>query len=397
MKNLYLLLLSIVNFSAFAQDADPGYFINNSGSRIDCLINNIDWQDNPREFFYKSSEADSYIKADIATVKEFGIGLVKYVRANVDIDQSSEKMQTLSKDVKPVFERHTVFLNVLVDGTAKLYYYRNEDMRRYFYSINDRPIEQLIFKTYLREEEKMKQNTTFRMQLFTNVKCYDALLSSVQDLQYDRKELVEYFDKVNACKGDIQKEHAEVKKPSFNLKVQVVVNNSNFAVVSPQVFRAIDFGNITTIGFGFEAEYILAFHNYRWSLFSDPTYNSMKDEGVITSALLTDPEEDVSYNLKYVQVPLGVRHYIPVSANSKVFVNAAINWVFVGKSSIIEYERRSELTFHPNVAALSVGAGFQFKDFSAELRAISLNKLKSENVEGYDFTNLSFSLKYKFL
>ena len=87
-KQFLLFLIITLHFSGYSQISFvKGYFIKNSGEKIECFIKNIDWKDNPTQFNYKLSKDDDQKEATIEAVKEFGIyDIVKYQRYTVDID-----------------------------------------------------------------------------------------------------------------------------------------------------------------------------------------------------------------------------------------------------------------------------------------------------------------------
>ena len=138
---LFLAWFTSINF--YAQITfQRGYFINNADERIECLIKNIDWRNNPDSFEYKLAETGELIIASIKSVKEFAIkGSAKYIRANVMIDRSSEVLGKLSSDRNPVFIDEQLFLKVLIEGEANLYFYKDQNLNRYFYNVKNSSIE----------------------------------------------------------------------------------------------------------------------------------------------------------------------------------------------------------------------------------------------------------------
>lgn len=107
MKNKIFIavILIILSFKSYSQIVfENGYFINESNQKIDCLIKNNDWKNNPIEFKYKTSNIDSIQSAAIQTIKEFGInGVFKYIRAEVEIDRSSDDLNYMSTEKKSNF------------------------------------------------------------------------------------------------------------------------------------------------------------------------------------------------------------------------------------------------------------------------------------------------------
>ena len=140
-KTLLFLTLTFFTSFTFSQNSfDKAYFVNNAGERIECFIKNKDWLYNPDEFEYKVSLDVEKKVENIKRVKEFGIyNKLKYVRFTVEIDRSSDNITTLSKERRPIFNKETLFLKMLIEGKANLYSYTDNKggLKRFFYNVND--------------------------------------------------------------------------------------------------------------------------------------------------------------------------------------------------------------------------------------------------------------------
>ena len=104
-KHLLFILTAILSFNCYAQIAfEKGYYINDNDLRIDCLIKNIDWKNNPTTFEYKLTE-DAKVELEVLkNIKGFGFDdATKYIKAAVKIDRSSENINYLSKEKDPIF------------------------------------------------------------------------------------------------------------------------------------------------------------------------------------------------------------------------------------------------------------------------------------------------------
>ena len=211
---LLMVLLQIIAFSQIRYE--KGYFIDNEGNRTECLIKNNDWRSNPIDFKYKLNENDEAKIATIATIQEFGIiNYSKYIKAEVDIDISSDQVVNLTKTEDPIWSKEIVFLNTIVMGDAYLYkYIQGSDLVRYFYQVGESEIKQLIYKRYsldLRSDgttghyqldikvEGLFENEGYKKQLWDDVRCSSKDLKTIKDLSYTRSKLVKYFTNYNKC------------------------------------------------------------------------------------------------------------------------------------------------------------------------------------------------------
>lgn len=121
-------------------------------------------------------------KLTIEKVKEFGIyNEVKFLRATVNIDNSSEITKLLSYNRNPEYVEKQYFLRVLVEGKAKLYLVQDKNITKYFFSTDENNIEQLVFKTYLNTVNKIAKNESFKQQLFNQLNCENTSKKEIEN------------------------------------------------------------------------------------------------------------------------------------------------------------------------------------------------------------------------
>lgn len=145
---LFFLLLSI---SSYAQITfEKGYFIDRANEKTECFIKNVDWLNNPTSFEYRLTPNAPTQVADMDNVKIFVItDIAKYVRADVKIDRSSANSNSLSEERTPTFQNEQLFLRTLVEGEASLFEYVDNNLVRFFLSVDSIMTEQLVYKRYL--------------------------------------------------------------------------------------------------------------------------------------------------------------------------------------------------------------------------------------------------------
>ena len=99
MKKTILLFAVLLSMVAFAQIRfEKAYYIDNSDNRVECLIKNVDWKNNPDFFNYQLSENAEIKTATVKEVKVFEIyKQSKFVRSTVDFDKSSINIRNLFK------------------------------------------------------------------------------------------------------------------------------------------------------------------------------------------------------------------------------------------------------------------------------------------------------------
>ena len=387
-KNVALLLFIVsCSLKGYSQIIfEKGYLINNSNQKIECLIKNNDWKNNPVTIEYKLSENTEPVVADVKSAKEFGIySISKYIRSTVKIDKSKENLDDLSYDKEPTYVEEVLFLKVLVEGKSNLYYYVNGNLQRYFYNKDNSTIEPLVYKKYLVSENVVEENNQFKRQLWADLKCPTIGINKVENLHYKKNSILNFFMEYNKCSNsNYTRYDGKVKKDLFNLTFRAHLNNSSAYIRNTAYTRnnSADFGSKASLGFGIEAEYIFPFNKNKWSIFVEPSYQNFKAE-IITDDFFVATKKLIS-NINYssIEVPLGIRHYLFLNKNSKLFINASYVFDFNLKSSI--EIRRDDNTYYNSLLVntlnnTSFGVGYKFKDkYSIETRYQTSRTLLSD-------------------
>lgn len=371
---LSLLLIAFFSINSFSQITfEKGYYIDNSNQRIECLIKNIDWEDNPTEFTYKLSETDTPKEITIKSVREFGINnFSKHIRSIVKIDRSSEKINIMSNEEEPVFNEEELYLKVLIEGKANLYFYKDDDLKRYFYSVEDSPIEQLVYKSY-RLNNKVGRNNRFKQQLWVDLRCPSITMDKINGLEYKKNDLINLFSEYNKCNDSENINYDE--KPSrdpFNLTFRPRLNSSSLSIQNMvSSTRDTDFGNKLGFGIGVEAEFIMPFNKNKWSIIIEPTYQYFKSKKTTELDAVSGGLLIAETNYKSIEIPMGLRHYFFLTNESKIFIDIAYI-IDINKSSSIEFTRGDgssisslESKSRSNIA---IGVGYKYKDYSIQLR-----------------------------
>ncbi|MCK6617929.1 MAG: PorT family protein [Cyclobacteriaceae bacterium] len=402
MRLPFTFIILLINTFVFAQYSwDKGYFINNDGARVECLIKRLDGAYTPKKIDYKLSENDAPSELKPHDIREFGVadeGV--FVSATVSIDRSSSNLNQAGNNRNPEWSRETLFLKIIADGQATLYVYRTDGFTRFFYKMGDGEIEQLVYKVYYVNANQVAYNKTYLMQLQDALKCKD--IPENITVPYQATPLENLFKKYNKCVGAVSTpEVAEKKVPVIvNLNFRTGINFSKFtatAIVGPgQVFTG-NFDSKVTPRIGFELEIYPAFNNRnkRWSILFEPNYRTYSDEYT---------GDDGLYKVSYssIEIPLGIRKYFYLPSKNSIFVNLHV--VFDAPISnsggqiptdfftgyIVEFD------IGKSGVGYSAGIGFATKRFFSEVRYY----LNRENAESSaqvssEFSNTALVLGYR--
>ncbi len=397
MKNLLLLFTAIILINnAYAQISfEKGYFINNSNQRIDCLIKNIDWNNNPVDFEYKLSENATSQLVGINNIKEFGIsGVSKYSKHVVQIDRSTDIVNELNDDRNPIFKKEQLLLNVLIEGKASLYVYVSSKLIRYFYSIENSDVEQFVYKRYVTSDNKVGENNHYRQQILNDLKCSTITLNEVKNTGYNKKSLIKIFAKYNECSNSSftnYEEKKDVERKVFNLSLKTRINKSSLSIYNSTNSISFDFDSKIGFSIGTEFEYILPFNKNKWALFFEPTYHYFNSEKTDEVDYVSGGVLNIAADYSSIEFPIGLRHYFFINNDSKIFINASIIYELLINSSILfkrdDNSILNSLDINPGYTS-AFGVGYKQDDrYSIELRFQNKNLLG-----GYSFWNSDYKV-----
>lgn len=392
MRNLLIIAIILTSLSSYSQiEFENGYIINNNSEKINCLIKNNDWKNNPSEILYKLDENSDIKKGTIEDIQEFGISSkIKFKRFLVNIDMSREETNNLTQEKNPLFKEETLFLKQLIEGKANIFIYKSPSMTRFFYSLDNSDIDQLIYKKYKTSEGKIGTNNKFRQQLWIALICDEISIQEVESLNYSIKDLQNYFIKYNTCKNsDYISYKKERKGKSFFVKLKPGVNYGSMKIKNGLNADGVKMDNNLSFRIGVETEFILPFNNDKWSIFIEPSYTTYKGE----SYYGTSNNTKLNVNFNYIELGLGLRHYLFLNPNSKLNFNVGLIYDLPVNSEIIYYINRpldptlNDIQVTPSI---NFGVGYNYNKFSFEAN-LGLGRI----IKGSKFVPTHYNLQWE--
>jgi len=354
-----LLFLIIISTTSLAQiNYQKGYFIDNNNEVHDCYIKDQDWLNIPKTFSYRQHPESEELSISISEVKEFKVNDNKYIRAQVDIDNSSSDFKRLSSIRKPELTREILFLKVLVEGKSSLYYFRLKGYDRYFFKKDTSSINQLIYKRYVISNTETGINSNFQNQLRAEMNCRNYGDRKFQSLKYDGKVLENFFLDYNKCMGDSTQQTAISSKSSLHFKITPGIDFASMEAQSSNRDVIAKFEPKVRLRVGIDLELVLPFNRNKWAVVSEPTFQSYK------STAKTKATRTVDY--QSFELSLGLRHYFFLNQENRIFITGlAILDVPIKYEVVLP---AATYTAKPISTNAAIGAGYNFKKLSLEFR-----------------------------
>ncbi|MFV8224919.1 outer membrane beta-barrel protein [Christiangramia aquimixticola] len=279
----------------------------------------------------------------------FEVGAYHFKKFNVQLDISSNEIHDMSQQRSPEFVNQTVFLRYLVEAETALLSYRRNNIERFFYKTTGEEVQPLIFKNYL-VNGKVGVNNRFKQQLSNNFKC-GGNESRIPLTDYKEKDLVSFFAKYNECKGndfDVKLSSKSSGKLNFVPKLGVGFGSmevDNSYVAAGTQLSGMDFR------VGAALEYNFSYNKNKWSALLEPMYRSFSDE------IFVDREFDADLKVQYnsINVFTGIRYYMYLNEQSRIFTNLGVNLDML-VSSKIEFANTNR-NMDPVLESLDFGMG----------------------------------------
>ena len=396
MKTKLTFLISLLSiFNLLAQKYESGYYIDNFDNKIEGFIKNADWKNNPTSFEFKKNIEDNNSTISIEMCKEFAItNISKYTRSKVQIEKSSLILRNIDYEKELIFTEETLFLKHLISGKNSLFYYYNGGLEKFFYSRDDKSINQLIYVKYLAKDGiQINTNEKYKRQLWEDVKCESTKFSDLNSLRFNGTELKKYFTKINTCNGSLENVVFQTKKSIFSIKGVLSANSDNLNFDGQIVKGSYD--KKVNIGAGFEMELLMPFNNYSWGIFIEPTYSKYSNEKTFVNKFNGPNLLETKVDMSIFQVPVGIRHYFKTSESSNVIIAAGMNLTNFSGATKIDFKTTSDF-YMSNFGTTFFGSvGFNFSKAYLEFRFNSKNN--ASDSQGYDigFNRTSLVLKYE--
>lgn len=392
-KSVFVLMIFVffANFS-FAQIIfSKGYIVNNNNKYINCLIKNVDWQNNPSKIQYRLSADSVILVATIDSIKEFGVDdFSRFVRASVKIDRSPVNLASLTNNKNPEWSQETLFLRELVCGKATLWSYTDPDRSWYFYSVDNSVPEQLVYKEWVKDDF-LGENKYYQQQLFNFIQNDYTKKLNVFRLKYTEKELVHYFKTYNAVDQHCARtDFKRVDREVFNAKLLGAIDYSNFSFYNSVLYNGtIHFDKKINWLCGVEVEYFLPFNRNIWSLLLAPTYEYFTNT---TKFMGTNR----SIKLQSITFPVGARYTNYINDDFKCYANAYYVPPFnIGFNNYFRYSDQMLLKVQEEINFI-VGVGAVYKNFGLELRYYTNRQLLGNFVSiSTDYSKVALVASYK--
>lgn len=359
-STIIFIYLFFISNQVFSQTIfKKGYYLKKDGLRVECLILDKDWNNNPQFIETKASDKAEATTIYAKDIDEFEIyENSKYISRIVNIDISPDDVRKLNYEKGPVWELKEVFLKVLFEGEkASLFYYNDFNYSRLFFSTNIKPIEQLIFKRYIVIDTKISHNLAYKAQLIDLLGNDQS--QKILNMSYNEKKIIDIVKSFND--SGVKEYTRKEKRDKIELKVIPGVSYSNLTLFSDK-YR-FPFQNQIDYRFGFEFGITVPFFNNSLSLITEPNIYISPSRKDTRNLDLKD------IDFKFITFPVGIKGKTFLENKGNIFYKGLYD--FGTNLDALVFERKvSDFFIFPG-NNFSFGLGYEKGRSSLEFRYVT--------------------------
>lgn len=325
---LFLFTISINAQSLY----EAGYFINNDGKKVDCLIKKRPWKDNPATFEWKKNISSKPKEETVDDIKEFSVGReFLFKRFIIKYDPKGDDLGRATKSVDPDLKVETVFLRVLLESKSSLYQYATKGVYRYFYTSKENEVyypELLVYKVYYKPDTTKKpgkkiipqENLTYKQQLKNHLLCRT---NTPEKVDHTAKSFIRYFKEFNECKGN---EITYIIKKKIHQKQFGIIAGADL-IRFPEALNPpnlpdveVTYDDIYALKYGAYIETFIPFSGVDLSFFLEGNYQMIEFKPQDTGT-----DNNFTIEREIINIALAPRFHLYLNKTFGLFVEGGVN------------------------------------------------------------------------
>jgi hypothetical protein len=322
----FFTFLTALLFTTFCfSQGQPGYYITNSGQRVDGFFKTTDYY-NSNSLEFSTGNSGEFAALQPEDIKEYGVGSTfKFQRHTFKMDASDNSdLKSLSSIKEPVYKTYTMFLNVIVEGKVSLYSLDINKSTRFFYSKENNPeIVQLIFKKYKQTQGTVLENSYFKQQLFNEINCRKKSTTDLYNISYSKSGLTRIFEEENKCLGSSPLVYSNTgsREIKFLYTLFGGLYSSEFSLEGSRFAS----GSNSEIAYGLGGELALALPSGKWEAFVRVEYETLSVEAeTTTKQAFRTIHNAATFDANILNFYIGPRYNIILNDKNKLFIDGAV-------------------------------------------------------------------------
>lgn len=265
MKKIFTFLLIFMFTNLFAQSKfGLGYYIDQSGNKIEGEISEITMNSFPSHFIIRKKGKGETVETSTAILIKYGS--IVFEKKSFQYDPSTRMdIANMSRQKEFQLVNKTAFVQLMVNGDTKLFKYTENGVSTFFYEAANNQLITLKYKKYLENSTDIHENKEFISQLKevknekvnNNEGYYNAV-------KYNDEDLVEYFTKLNGKSIKVDKKSKvlfnvfagySISSMDINFLQNLPAENYSHVTVMPEIEYVLNNNILNPTSFYFNLKY----------------------------------------------------------------------------------------------------------------------------------------------
>lgn len=197
-----ILFIAFNSFMIIAQkNYVKGYIVKPGNDTITGYINYLGWEVNPDYILFKENLNSIPVKYFPFQLEQFSVNNEYYYSKIISYNISPGDINKLQNSPKPLLKRDTLFLQLYLDGVAKLYYYKDNNLNNHFFIEMDTIFEELIYLKYYQSTDLINENLKYKGQLNYYFRDCPDILQRLNQIGYNERDIIQLFKLYNICRN----------------------------------------------------------------------------------------------------------------------------------------------------------------------------------------------------
>lgn len=196
--SLVVLLLSNPLFAQ--KNYEPGYVISVKNDTINGFISYLNWSKNPEKIYFKGQQDGTEKRYGLEDLNGFGVHGENYIKAEILVNENSDKTSELSSVPTASMRADTAFLMVLSGGLRSLYYLNDTSGKSHFFIKAGEKFEWLVYYRYRLERDNQSGIVTvdgFKKQLEDYFRDCPIVSGNTKYVIYSQRSISKLFESYN--------------------------------------------------------------------------------------------------------------------------------------------------------------------------------------------------------
>jgi hypothetical protein len=378
-----ILLFSITVINSFSQqNFVKGYIVTNTGDTLQGTIDNKDWLKNPTSISFKHDINNKSEKKTPLHIKSFYVSenneFYESHKVSIDLSPYEDKKileAGITTETNFVVPDTTLFLRVLVKGSATLYYFTDKEKKQHYYfsKKGNSAVDELILQKSVFFKNSVKyigENKIYQTQLTFLNEC--STIKDYSTVSFTADDLERFFKKYNHCVGDKAVTSEKKERNSTEISLMGGVSSTTIKQIAPSGITQ----NLSPI-VGIGIDYVIPRNRNRWRIGAE--------------AFLQNTGQKNKNSTSFVKINLLFKYQILANQGIRPYILAGYGF---GKPLSADYVNLSN-NFFINASGFLAGFGLTKNRLSFEIRAESTEGMMNWLYGAYDAYNYNLFLKYQ--